>query len=76
MMWDDGDYTVRDLIDRAAGLEPDREFLVSPETGRTLTFEELKAQARDLHGRFRQMGFEYGDKVAFLMDNGLFTVQL
>ena len=27
-------------------------------------------------GRFRQLGLERGDKIAFLMDNGLFTAQL
>ena len=25
---------------------------------------------------FREMGLEHGDKIAFLMDNGLFTAQL
>ena len=68
--------TIRDLIDRMAGTQPDDAFLISPETGRVLTFKGLQEQAHRLHSRFRQMGLEHGDKIAFLMDNGLFTAQL
>ena len=68
--------TVRDLMDLMAGTKPDVAFLISPETGRVLTFKQLKQQAHHLFGRFRQMGLEHEDKIAFLMDNGLFTVQL
>ena len=76
MTWNSEVDTVRDLIDRMAGSQPDDAFLISPETGRVLTFKGLQEQAHCLHGRFRQMGLEYGDKVALLMDNGLFTAQL
>ena len=68
--------TVRDLIDRMAGAQPQLPFLISPETGRVLTFKGLQEQARHLYGRFRQMGLEHGDKIAFMMDNGLFTANL
>ena len=68
--------TVRDLIDRMAGAQPELPFLISPETGRVLTFKGLQEQARHLYGRFRQMGLEHGDKIAFMMDNGLFTANL
>jgi acyl-CoA synthetase (AMP-forming)/AMP-acid ligase II len=68
--------SVRDLIDRMADTQRDRVFLVSPETGRALSFKELQDQVRNLCSRFRQMGLERGDKIAFLMDNGLFTAQL
>ena len=68
--------TVRDLIDRMADTQPDIAFLISPETGRLLTFKGLQERSRDLYGRFRQLGLESGDKIAFLMDNGVFTAQL
>jgi acyl-CoA synthetase (AMP-forming)/AMP-acid ligase II/acyl carrier protein len=68
--------TVRDVIDRMADTQPDLAFLISPETGHVLTCKELQEQARHLCARFCQMGLERGDKVAFLMDNGLFSVQL
>ena len=70
------DNTVRDLIDRMAGARPDSPFLISPETGRVVTFRELREQSLRLCSRFREMGLEHGDKIAFLMDNGLFTAQL
>jgi amino acid adenylation domain-containing protein len=68
--------TVRDLIDRMADTQPDVAFLIGAETGRVLTFKGLQEHARHLHARFRQQGLECGDKIAFLMDNGLFTAQL
>jgi amino acid adenylation domain-containing protein len=68
--------TIRALIDRMAATQPDDAFLISPETGRVLTFKGLQEQAHRLHSHFRQMGLQYGDKIAFLMDNGLFTAQL
>ena len=70
------DATVRDLIDRMAGTRPHIPFLISPETGRVLTFRGLREQCLNLCPRFQQMGLEHGDKIAFLMDNGLFTAQL
>ena len=68
--------TVRDLIDLMAGTRPDLDFLISPETGRVSTFKGLREQALHLCGRFRQLGLDRGDKIAFLMDNGLLTAQL
>jgi amino acid adenylation domain-containing protein len=68
--------TVRELIDRMAALQADEVFLISPETGRVLTFKELQGQLLQLYARFRQLGLQRGDKIAFLMDNGLFTIQL
>jgi acyl-CoA synthetase (AMP-forming)/AMP-acid ligase II/acyl carrier protein len=68
--------TVRDLIDRMARIQPDVALLISPETGRVVTYKGFQRQARGLCGRFRRIGLEFGDKIAFLMDNGLFTAQL
>jgi acyl-CoA synthetase (AMP-forming)/AMP-acid ligase II len=73
---DHGIHTLRGLIDRMAALRPDLPFAISPETGRVLTFKGLQEQALSLHMRFQAMGLAFGDKVAFLMDNGLFTAQL
>ena len=68
--------TVRDLIDWRASAQPEFAFLISPETGRVLTFKGLQRKSHHLCGRFLQLGLERGDKIAFLMDNGLFTAQL
>ncbi len=68
--------TVRELIDRMAKTRPEAVFIVSPESGRELTFRGLREQAVVLAAKLREAGLEHGDKVAFLLDNGLFTAQL
>jgi len=75
MVSNSGIDTVRDLIDRMAASQPDRAFLLGPETGQVITFKGLQEQVNRLCGLFQQMGLQCGDKVAFLMDNGLFTAQ-
>ncbi len=68
--------TIRGLIDQMAGRQPEAAFLISPETGRILTFQGLQERVRLLSGQLREAGLEKGDKVAFLLDNGLFTAEL
>ena len=68
--------TIRELIDRMALARGEDVFLISPETGRVLTFRALQKQSKAISARLRRVGLEPGDKVAFLLDNGLFTVQL
>jgi amino acid adenylation domain-containing protein len=59
-----------------AEAQPAADFLISPETKTALTFGQLQESARHLCARFLGMGLQRGDKIAFLMDNGLFTAQL
>ena len=68
--------TVRELIDWKASTQSDAAFLISPETGLVSSFKDLQDRVRHLGGRFQELGLERGDKIAFLMDNGLFTAQL
>src|SRR5580658_511647 len=68
--------TIRELIDQMALTRGEKVFLVSPETGKTLTFAGLQNQAKAVSALLRRVGLERGDKVAFLLDNRLFTVQL
>jgi len=68
--------TIRGLIDKMALVCSEAPFLISPETGRVLTFRGLQEQSALLSSRLRQAGLEHGDKVAFLMDNGLLTAQI
>src|SRR5271168_1944622 len=68
--------TIRELMDWRAEEQPGVDFLVGPETGRRVTFEGLREQARALGGQLQKLGLEPGDKIAFMMDNGLFTAQL
>jgi long-chain acyl-CoA synthetase len=68
--------TVRDLIDRMAAIRGDAPFLIAPDSGRVVTFLGLQAHARALAAQLAGWGLAKGDRVAFLLDNGLFTAQL
>jgi amino acid adenylation domain-containing protein len=68
--------TVRELIDLAAEVRPECIYLISPETEQALSFKDLQQGAKLLSARLIQTGLEHGDKVAFLLDNGLFAAQL
>ena len=41
-----------------------------------MTYAGLQEKCRAISTRLRQAGLKRGDKIAFLMDNGLFTAQL
>ena len=68
--------TIREAIDAMAMAQPDIAFLISPESGITLSFQKLREQSSLLVKTLRQADLERGDKVAFLMDNGLLTAQM
>jgi amino acid adenylation domain-containing protein len=68
--------SVRQVIDRMALTQSDAAFLISPETERLLTFAGLQEQSRAVASRLQEAGLQRGDKVALVMGNGLFTVQL
>jgi acyl-CoA synthetase (AMP-forming)/AMP-acid ligase II len=68
--------TVRDVIERMAEIRTDAVFLISPETGEELTFKELRQRAVTFSRRLLSLGLSKGDKVSFLLDNGLFSVEL
>ena len=68
--------TVRELIDRMAAFQFGRPFLISPETGRSITYDGLQHQLLHIAGYFRELGLSPGDKIALLMDNGLFAIEL
>jgi acyl-CoA synthetase (AMP-forming)/AMP-acid ligase II/acyl carrier protein len=68
--------TVRALIDRMAEARTGETFLISPETKRSVTFDELRQHAIELAHRLLGLGLVKGDKVALLLDNGTFTAEL
>ena len=68
--------TIRVVIDALSQRQPETAFLISPETGIMVSFQELQQQSVLLSSMLRQAGLGKGDKVAFLMDNGLLTAQL
>ncbi len=68
--------TLRDVLAAHMARQPERSFLVAPETGRTLTYRELDRQARILARWLRAAGLERGDKVGLYLHNGYQTALL
>lgn len=68
--------TVRAAIDYRAEIQGDDSFLISPEINTQLSFKELKNSVVDIENHLESLGVIYGDKVAFLMTNGLWTTTL
>ena len=63
--------TVREAIDGMAGLQPEKAFLVDPESSCVVTFLGLQQESIRLSCVFKSWGLAKGDKVAFLLDNSL-----
>ncbi|HLX28684.1 MAG TPA: AMP-binding protein [Casimicrobiaceae bacterium] len=68
--------TVRDYIDRQAEARPDEPYLIAPETGRRLTYRQLKSDAERLARRLHELGLRKGDKVTLMLHNGYQTADL
>ncbi|KAF0163152.1 MAG: long-chain acyl-CoA synthetase [Rhodocyclaceae bacterium] len=68
--------TIRALVDHQADLRPDAPYLIAPETGRVLSFGELRAVSLSLAAYLQGEGIRPGAKVALLMPNGYQTCRL
>ena len=68
--------TVRSIIDRKAETQAEACFLISPEAGLELNYRQLQENSREVENRLNAMGIQPGEKVAFLMSNGLWTASL
>lgn len=62
--------TIRHFIDLHAQARPDSPYLISPESGRALTYAELAREARKLSAFLLAEGLQPGDKVGFYCVNG------
>lgn len=68
--------TVRHLIDLQARQWPDGVFMIVPESGRTVTYAQLQQHAHRIATGLETMGIAQGDKAAFLLPNGYWSVML
>jgi len=62
--------TLRDVLAAHVARQPDRPFLIAPETGRVLSYREIDRQARLLARYLAACGLQRGDKVAIYLHNG------
>ena len=68
--------TVRACIEHHADASPDRVFLIAPESGDSLSFAQLKTAVDGVGQQLDQLGLPQGAKVAFLLNNGYWTLRL
>ena len=68
--------TVRACIERHAADTPERTFLIAPDVDKTLSFAELKTAVDDVGRQLDRLGVAQGAKVAFLLNNGYWTLRL
>ena len=65
--------TIRAHLDHRAATQPDRVFLIAPETGAILTYGDLQCHARALTAQLLALGVRPGEKVSLMMCNGYQT---
>ncbi len=63
-------FSVRNLIDARAEIQPDSTFLIEPESGAEITFAALKRHAASLAARLAGTGVKPGESVGYAMANG------
>jgi len=68
--------TVSSTINQRAAQQPERTFLIQPETGQSICFADLKRNIDDISRHLDDMGVHQGSKVAFMLDNGIWSAQL
>jgi non-ribosomal peptide synthetase component F len=68
--------TIRARVDHQAQQRPDATYLVAPETGRVMSFGELRAASLRLAAYLQGEGIRPGARVALLMHNGYQTCRL
>jgi len=68
--------TVRALVDSQAELRPDATYFIASETGRSLTFGELRSSCRRVAAFLARHGLQPGAHVSLVMPNGLATLRI
>ncbi|MCB1800356.1 MAG: AMP-binding protein [Gammaproteobacteria bacterium] len=68
--------TVNHYIDHGAEEQPDKPFLLVPESGRVMSYAELRTLARGIAAQLDTLQLAPGEKVAFLLPNGYWTSAL
>ena len=68
--------TVTELVDAQAAARPGSTYFIATETGRTLTFGELRESCARVAGYLAGRGLGPGAHVALVMPNGLATLRI
>ena len=62
--------TIKYFIDEQAGNLPDKTYMIAPEPGLSLSYEQLKEGSIRFGKYVAKMGLKKGDKVSFMLANG------
>jgi len=62
---------LRALVEAQAAARPDAPFVIEPETGRTLTFADLRGVAVAIARRLEDEGLSAGDRIGLAAPNGV-----
>ena len=62
--------TIKYFIDEQAGNLPDKTYMIAPEPGLSLSYEQLKEDSIRFGKYVAKMGLKKGDKVSFMLANG------
>ena len=68
--------TVAGLVEAQAVARPDAPYFIASETGRTLTFGELRESCAGVRNLLAARGFEPGAHISLVMPNGLATLRI
>jgi acyl-CoA synthetase (AMP-forming)/AMP-acid ligase II len=68
--------TVRALIDARSSAQPEATYFVATETGRSLTFGELRSSCEGICGFLAEKGLRPGAHVSLVMPNGIATLRI
>ena len=68
--------TLQDVLLEWSSRQPDAELFISPDTGRTIRYGDLRAQTSRLAGGLRRRGIPAGVHIGLLMPNGIQTSRL
>ncbi|MDF1593380.1 MAG: AMP-binding protein [Desulfobacterales bacterium] len=68
--------TLRYMIDYQAGEYKDKTFMIAPEPGLFLSYEQLKSDSERLGKYLMSRGLHKGDKVSFMLSNGYQTAKI
>jgi len=68
--------TIPALIEAQAAARPDATYFIATETGRTLTFRELRDSSRRVTALIAREGLAPGTHVSIVMPNGLATLRI
>ena len=71
-----GEGTVTALVEAQAAARPGATYFIAAETGRSLTFGELRASCRRVAAFLARHGLQPGAHVSLVMPNGLATLRI